>query len=119
MHISLLFFIIFLLIVGPEILHLAFAVVVEGVLMVAGVMSLIALLMLSCWVALEAWHVLVRHVGYETAHSIADPATAFTVIVLPFLFWADSLDRFTTTKWLIRSIVRQRRITKSAPTTPQ
>jgi hypothetical protein len=106
MHFSLLFIIILLLIVGPEILHIAFAGVVRVVMAIGALYLFLGALFLLCFAGVEVFHLLVFCIGRPLATAIVDPILVFAVTVLPFGLWMDSLDDFDITRavwrWLRR-----------------
>jgi hypothetical protein len=108
MHVSLLFIIIFLLIVGPEILHIAFAGVIKAAGLLFGFFAAMATLMGLCWGAQVVFHILVRFIGRDVATEILDALIEFSVLVLPFILLADSKEGYAGTKAIFRLITRKR-----------
>lgn len=105
-HISALFIVIFLLIIGPELLHHAFEAIVETVLWCVAALAAIAVFMVGCRVVVFCWHLVVpRYIDSATAHAAMDPVLGFLTIVAVALFFVDSVTGFGWTSAGFRRII--------------
>lgn len=97
-HLSILYIVIFFLVLGPELIHLLFGAVIEVTLWVAGFLTItFAVILILAVVGYFGDHV-AQLIGYYAAHVI-NQGISFVVlfIVLPLLYF-DSLGGFRKTR---------------------
>lgn len=86
MHVPILFVVIFLLVAGAEVLHMAFAVVIKTGLWLIGVGLAVGAVLLALAGSYEFYRLLVRLIGHAAAYDIGCATILLAVFVgLPAL----------------------------------